>query len=510
MKIYFINSSKKNCGVYQYGLRFWESVKDSDLDIEYFEIENIEQFNKLDFNGVDILFFNWIEGGYQGPFGWYTRDIAIKLKAKYNITTATVVHTRDLSTSFFDYYIDQNPVNNGIVRPLYNYDISKPKIKNDIINIGSFGFAGDHKGFDDIVKMVNEQYNQAQINLHITNAYYGDADGAHQHNIIDKIQEIERKPGIKLNITSNFLTNEEMLDFVYKNDIIILAYKGTIDTSSIPDYVISTNTPIGVTNIGSFNHVYKEDIDIALHTIDEILNFNLKNDYVASLRKEWSRENMISRFENLMKVIYEKMELKSYSQVCQDQFALKLIGKNGYFLDLGAGWDPSLVNSNTLLLEENGWSGVCIEGNFESAKIRKEYSIRAEVVSVYIPETTILDVLKHVNAPKVIDYVSLDIEPMTIIGLQNFPFHEYEFKVLTFEHDFYIHGSKQKDDAYEILTKYGYIRLCNNINVPEEMGLGLYFEDWYINPKYFSKEFIQQNTFSEILGPNVIKKLKFI
>jgi hypothetical protein len=510
MKVYFINSKKKNCGVYQYGLRIWDSIKDSNLDIQYFEIENIEDFNKLDFNGIDIIFFNWIEGGSEGPFGWYNYTVALELKAKYNITTVTVMHTPDFSSTVFDYYIDQNTVNSGFIRPLYNYDISKLKPKNDIINIGSFGFAGDHKGFDDIVMMVNNQYNEAQINLHITNAYYGDAKGTNQHKIIDKIKAIERKPGIKLNITSDFLTNEEVLDFVYKNDIIILGYKGVRDISSLPDYAISTNTPLGVTNVGSFNHVYKEDIDISLHTIDEILNFNLKNDYVGSLRKEWSRENMISCFENLMKIIYDAIELKSYSQVCQDQFALKLIGNNGYFLDLGAGWDPSLVNSNTLLLEENGWNGVCIEGNPESAQRRRNAAIRAEVLCVYVPQTTISEILKSVNAPKVIDYVSLDIEPMTIIGLENFPFDEYEFKVLTFEHDFYVHGPKQKDDAHEILTKQGYIRLCNNVNIPEEGGLGLYFEDWYINPKYFSKEFVEQNTFSEILGPSVIKKLKFV
>lgn len=508
MKIYFINSKKKNCGVYQYGLRIWDSIKNSNLDIKYYEIETIEEFTKLDFYDIDIIFFNWIEGGITGPFGWYNHEVAIELKNKFSITTATVMHTPDFSTATFDYYVDQDTNKSGFIRPLYEYDISKPKPKNKILNIGSFGFAGDHKGFDDIVKMVNDQYDEAVINLHITNAYYGDVEGVHQHRIIDTIKNIERKPGIELNITTDFLTNDQILDFVYRNDIIILAYKGSRDISGVPDYVISANTPIAVSNAGSFSHIYNENIDISLHKIPEILEYNNKSKYVESLRKDWSRENMVACFTKLMNSLYEIIDQKTYSQVFQDKFALKLIGKKGFFLDLGAGWDHSGINSNTLLLEENGWNGICVDANRDSAQRRKDFSLRASVICAWIPQVTIKQILDAHNAPKVIDYISIDIEPVTIIGLENFPFDEYDFKVMTFEHDLYAHGPEQKDKAYEMLSSRGYIRLCNNVNVPEAQGLGLYFEDWWINPKYFSEDFIKNNTFSEQLGSYIIKNIK--
>jgi hypothetical protein len=97
---------------------------------------------------------------------------------------------------------------------------------------------------------------------------------------------------------------------------------------------------------------------------------------------------------------------------------------------------------------------------------------------------------------------------MSIIALDNFPFDEYEFKVMTFEHDTYRNGPEQKEKAYSLLTEKGYICLCNDVRVPESMGETNYFEDWYINPKYFTEEFISNNTFNKCLGSDIVKNIK--
>jgi hypothetical protein len=125
-----------------------------------------------------------------------------------------------------------------------------------------------------------------------------------------------------------------------------------------------------------------------------------------------------------------------------------------------------------------------------------------------IPQTTIKSILDSNNAPKVIDYVSIDTDPSSMIALNNFPFGEYEFKVMTFEHDLYNGNDIQKILSYELLSSKGYVRLCNNVNIPEELGVGLYFEDWWVNSKYFSKEFIENNSFENDLGRNIVNKIQ--
>lgn len=198
----------------------------------------------------------------------------------------------------------------------------------------------------------------------------------------------------------------------------------------------------------------------------------------------------------------------SYSQVYQDVFVYTLLGDNGYFLDLGAGDPEGGLNSNTLYLEQKGWDGICVDGHDHHIKRRRDFALRSSIVTTFIPDTTIKYLLDSHNAPKTIDYVSVDIEPVSVIALRNFPFDEYEFKVMTFEHDLYLAGPAQKDESYEILTKYGYVRLCNNVNVPDVLGFGKYFEDWWVNPKYFSQEFISNNYFEHELGKNIVANIR--
>jgi len=200
--------------------------------------------------------------------------------------------------------------------------------------------------------------------------------------------------------------------------------------------------------------------------------------------------------------------MTSYSQVFQDVFVHTLIGDTGYFLDLGAGDPEGGLNSNTLLLEQKGWDGICVDGHAHHIKNRVDASIRSSAVCAFVPQTTIKEILDNHNAPKVLDYVSVDIEPVSITALHNFPFEEYEFKVMTFEHDLYLRGPAQKIESHDILTRKGYVLLCNNVNVPDVLGFGKYFEDWWVNPKYFSEEFIQTNQFDSELGRNIVTNIR--
>ena len=58
----------------------------------------------------------------------------------------------------------------------------------------------------------------------------------------------------------------------------------------------------------------------------------------------------------------EQIIYSRYSSHQQDMCILELMkGKTGFFVDVGAG--NGINGSNTLLLEKNGWSGICIEPN---------------------------------------------------------------------------------------------------------------------------------------------------
>lgn len=192
--------------------------------------------------------------------------------------------------------------------------------------------------------------------------------------------------------------------------------------------------------------------------------------------------------------------MKTYSQVEQDLFVLDFLNykTEGFFLDIGAHNGISL--SNTYLLEkEYNWNGLCVELNKELFKIlnKKRTCFKSDlVITNYNGKcdfnendflghinnnngnyncTTIEKLLKDNSCLKIIDYFSLDVEGHEYEILNTFLYDEYEFKVLTVEHNKYVHGEELKNKIYNLLNSKGYTRIKEDVLVSN-----LLFEDWYI------------------------------
>ena len=167
-------------------------------------------------------------------------------------------------------------------------------------------------------------------------------------------------------------------------------------------------------------------------------------------------------------------ENKSYSQVGQDKVILKLVDahvkkggtSSNFFIDLAA--NDATDSSNSLHLEQMGWSGLCIEGNpkywYRLAALRKctviggfvggtkdgvevEVKLHNNALGGIVGEgfdnknggdekrqlVTIATVYKEMNVPDIIDYMSLDVEGAEYIVMKNFPFKTKKIRILTVE-----------------------------------------------------------------------------
>mmetsp|Transcript_40161 Transcript_40161/g.85499 ORF Transcript_40161/g.85499 Transcript_40161/m.85499 type:complete len:338 (-) Transcript_40161:146-1159(-) len=154
-----------------------------------------------------------------------------------------------------------------------------------------------------------------------------------------------------------------------------------------------------------------------------------------------------------------------------------------YFVDLAANHAVQL--SNTLLLEKNGWEGLCLEPNpmywYGLASFRTCTVVGAFVggtpdedgkkIDVILSNgvfggivgegmdntqrgeekrnlVSIAKVFKETNVPVVIDYLSLDVEGAELLVMQNFPWEQYKFKFMTIE--------RPKDVLVDLLGSHGY------------------------------------------------------
>jgi len=199
----------------------------------------------------------------------------------------------------------------------------------------------------------------------------------------------------------------------------------------------------------------------------------------------------------------------SRSQFKQDVFALMVnkFKEDGYFVEFGAtnGFDIS----NTYILEKQfGWRGVLVEpakmwqenliknrdcniefdcvwhtsGELLDFDMVKEGELstlsifsnsdehakaRQEKITYVVNTISLIDLLKKYNAPKEIDYLSVDTEGSELDILSAFDFNEYRFNCITIEHNF----TENREKLKFLLAQNGYKRVFKHLSK---------WDDWYI------------------------------
>lgn len=196
------------------------------------------------------------------------------------------------------------------------------------------------------------------------------------------------------------------------------------------------------------------------------------------------------------------------SQFGQDLFVLNELNfkKNGFFVEFGA--TNGINGSNTYLLENKfNWRGILAEpakifydelnknrkcfietnlvwknsksrllfhedlaGGLSTIKkfIDHDTQIRKKNKEYILETISLNDLLVKYNAPKIIDYLSIDTEGSEFNILNNFDFNKYKFRIITCEHNF----TPNKNKIHKLLTKNGYVK--------KHSSLVSFVDDWYV------------------------------
>ena len=189
------------------------------------------------------------------------------------------------------------------------------------------------------------------------------------------------------------------------------------------------------------------------------------------------------------------------SQVGQDRtIALLTDYKPGFFIDLAAN-EPVLLSNTRALERDYGWRGICIDGNqkmLEKLVTDRTCTVVRGIVSsksgdmvefqkpisdgkvdhndgfagilsnstdnkkvkrgwLVVNETTVtlVDILRHLDAPPEIDYLSLDIEGSEDGAMLPHDFNRYRFKFLTIERPSAVLREFLRSMGYGYLVNHG-------------------------------------------------------
>lgn len=174
--------------------------------------------------------------------------------------------------------------------------------------------------------------------------------------------------------------------------------------------------------------------------------------------------------------------------------------ENGYYLDVGSG--DGIRYSNTNVLDEIGWQGICIDPfptgmETRTARVFKEvvdseagreiefrtagliggideyidhtrdWKEQQEAEVVVMKTTTLDDILKRADAPPYIHYMSLDIEGAELQALKGLSFSDYTIGAFTIEHNW---EEPKRSQIRELLQSEGY-----------EFVLSRHRDDYYLH-----------------------------
>jgi hypothetical protein len=196
-----------------------------------------------------------------------------------------------------------------------------------------------------------------------------------------------------------------------------------------------------------------------------------------------------------------------YADAKQDQFVANILNfkNDGYCVDIGS--NHSIISNNTYVFQDSDWTSISIESD---GVYNESYSTRKN--GVHLNENALevdyKKIFEEYEFPKSIDYLSLDVDTVSLSVLRILPLHEYRFKVITIEHDQYLYGDTYREPQRQLLQSHGYLLLCSDVYAeqPGYEGKECPFEDWWIDPSEFSGELIEKIKCDKTLPSVIISK----
>ena len=316
--VLFISHTNKQCGVHEFGYNVGHVLqKSSKYKFVYVECDSLDELhNAINQYQPIAIIYNY----YPSTIPWVRKKLVhttytsliedIKLPQIGIMHEVTQQKADEANTKLFDYHIAPDPTlllknpivfKTGRLIPSYQNSYTYP----EIITVGSFGFATPKKGFEEIVKAVNSEFDKAVIRFNIPFATFGDNDGAKAKALVYSCKMLITKPDITLVVTHDFLDKQQVLDFLAKNTINVFLYqdKDGRGLSSTIDYALAVDRPIAVSDSIMFRHLHniQPSIVYGQSTLQQIINQGTEP--LKYFNNEWNNENLIWEYERIIDAV---------------------------------------------------------------------------------------------------------------------------------------------------------------------------------------------------------------
>jgi hypothetical protein len=306
--VLIISHKERQCGIYQYGLNITEALEHSSrYSFAYAECSSGEEVDQAVAQAhPSVIIYNY----YPMTMPWLTSQITRRYKVpQIGIEhEATQEEADKATTEMFDFHlcidptlIERNPIvfSGKRLIPPYDGSVTAP----DVLTVGSFGFGFDDKGFERLIETVQNEFDRARIVIHMPFNDIVDKEGAvYALATAERCRGVVSKPGIELVITHDFLSKQQLLDFLAGNTLNAFFYNTDKHRgiSSCIEHALAVRRPLAITKCGMFRHVLSAEPSICIE--DSSLAQIIENGIapLTPFYEEWSTPSFVSDYERIL------------------------------------------------------------------------------------------------------------------------------------------------------------------------------------------------------------------
>jgi hypothetical protein len=303
--VLLVTGSVQACGIYQYADSLFEILKESkNYEFVFVAISNEDQLKSIveEKNPYAIIYNH-----NPHTLGWFNNSITRPFKQVKNIRQFVITgheHINNFIGIEKQILIDPRSQREGIavpgLPPIKYYDDVVYAPPKGTIKIGTSGFGNRTKQLEQIIDMINDQFDDEVIlNIHFPDGAYIDTSGKLGSSIIDRAIS-KAKSNIKVNVNREFMKKEHLIKWLNANDINLYCYHSAPvpGVSASINHAIAARKPFGVNDCTLLNHVRREYNDLTKTKICDIIDQSPK--HLTEFYDAWNSNTVLELYEGLM------------------------------------------------------------------------------------------------------------------------------------------------------------------------------------------------------------------
>ena len=331
-RVLYINTPPRQCGVNHFGETVGnllvQSIRHEVVRAHLAEDTSIDAYlAQLRTHQPKIVLYNY----HPTTMGWLDQEVLMRARAELpGILHAGIGHDRTppfpqlAAVIRIDPTFIETPREMRVRRLVPEFNATTPAPRNVI---GSFGLPSWHKGFARLIRTVNDEFAEATVRLHIPFGHYGDPDGKRALEIVDECRRLA-KPGIKLEITHDYRSPDQLLEWLAGNSINCFLYDSVqgAGVSSVIDAALAVGRPIAISDSNMFRHLVQRCPECCINgrTLKSIMSAGFGP--LEAVRQDWSAANVLKDYERVIDVMMERSAINIISNrvlTPEDREALK-------------------------------------------------------------------------------------------------------------------------------------------------------------------------------------------